>query len=104
VIALCIVGVGQSEFTKRGVLRDRGTLGLARDAIHGPAKDAGIDVREIDGFSSFASDETPASDITHAVRLRRWAFNAMDRAVWALLFRERSRTRPWPLRQVAHST
>ena len=73
----CIVGVGESRFGKRGSLTDVGSLRLALDAIHAAAADAGIDVGDIDGFSSFHDDGTPPSDLTMALPTKEWSYSAM---------------------------
>ena len=49
----CIVGVGETAYTKRGGHQDKSELALCIEAIHNAADDAGIDAREIDGFTSF---------------------------------------------------
>ena len=54
----CIVGIGSSEFGKRGTLASRGSLRLALDATQAAVADAGLDMRQIDGFSSFSDDES----------------------------------------------
>ena len=54
--AACIVGVGETEYRKWGGFNDRSELSLACEAIKNAADDAGVPLREIDGFSSFAND------------------------------------------------
>ncbi len=52
----CIVGIGETRFTKRGAQAERGEWALACEAAANAADDAGIDVRRIDGLASFSSD------------------------------------------------
>ncbi len=52
----CIVGIGRSEYGKRGALESEGTLRLALHAIHDACRDAGIDPKQLDGFSSYSDD------------------------------------------------
>jgi acetyl-CoA acetyltransferase len=48
----CIVGIGQTEFTRRGGIVDRSELRLAAEAAIAAAADAGLPCREIDGFAA----------------------------------------------------
>ena len=52
----CIVGIGESRFTKRGAQAARGEWELACEAVARAADDAGIDVRKLDGLASFSND------------------------------------------------
>lgn len=52
----CIVGIGQTRFTRRGEQAERGEWALACEAAERAAVDAGIEVRHIDGLASFSSD------------------------------------------------
>ena len=51
-----IVGIGATEYTKHGGIMDRTEFRLCCEAIKKAADDAGIDVKEIDGFCSFATE------------------------------------------------
>ncbi|MCO5063928.1 MAG: acetyl-CoA acetyltransferase [Rhizobiaceae bacterium] len=51
-----IVGMGATEFAKRGGIMDRTEFQLCCEAIQAAAEDAGIDVKEIDGFCSYAQE------------------------------------------------
>lgn len=73
----CIVGIGQSAFGKRGTLTEVGVLALVIEAIKSAAADAGLDVSDIDGFASFAYDETPPSDLSHALPIGAWRHASM---------------------------
>ena len=48
-----IAGIGVTRFAKHGGITDRTEFQLACEAIMATAEDAGLDVREIDGFCSF---------------------------------------------------
>ncbi|TNE34610.1 MAG: hypothetical protein EP348_10580 [Alphaproteobacteria bacterium] len=54
----CIVGIGETEYTRRGGIVGRSELALACEAICRAAADAGITVSQIDGLSSYANDES----------------------------------------------
>lgn len=59
----CIVGIGNSAYSKRGKQRSEGTLKLSLLAIRNAANDAGIELSEIDGMTTFCFDSnTPGSD------------------------------------------
>jgi acetyl-CoA acetyltransferase len=62
--AACIVGIGHSAYGTRGEFADVGTLRLALDAIHDACDDAGLDVKDIDGFSGWCDDPTTPGDMT----------------------------------------
>ena len=49
----CIVGIGETRYTRRGGHNDTPELKLCIEAIRAAAADATIDPREIEGFSSF---------------------------------------------------
>ena len=49
----CIVGVGESTYTKRGGHNDHSEFELCLQAIRNAAADAGIDASQIDGYTSF---------------------------------------------------
>ncbi|MDB5428907.1 MAG: lipid-transfer protein [Caulobacter sp.] len=73
----CIVGIGTTPYGKRGTLADIGALRLALDAIHAAAADAGLDVADIDGFTSFCEDGSthPPFELTMALPTKklRWS-------------------------------
>lgn len=77
----CIVGIGQTRYTKRGQLHEVGALRLAVQAIHAAAADAGIDVADIDGFTSFCADVSthPPYDLTMALPTRNLRYSTI---VW----------------------
>jgi len=77
----CIVGIGQTLYTKRGALHEIGALKLAVQAINAAAADAGIDVADIDGFTSFCQDVStrPPYDLTMALPTRNLRYSSI---VW----------------------
>ncbi|HYF45675.1 MAG TPA: hypothetical protein VD926_05645, partial [Acidimicrobiales bacterium] len=74
-----IAGIGRSPYGKRGELADEGTLRLALTAIHDACADAGIDPKEIDGFSSYSEDECHPSLLQMALGTPRVRYAGM---VW----------------------
>jgi len=65
----CIVGIGQSVYSKRGT-SVKSELGLAIDAIRAAAADAGIKTADIDGLASFSEDKTEPGLLQNALRMR----------------------------------
>ena len=49
----CIVGVGETEYTRRGRIQDRNEFQLASEAAVNACADAGLATSDIDGFSVF---------------------------------------------------
>jgi acetyl-CoA acetyltransferase len=56
----CIVGVGTTDYYKRGQSGDKSALLLCCEAILAACEDAGVAVEEIDGFSSYADTNSAA--------------------------------------------
>ncbi len=52
----CIVGIGQTRYTKWGGITEASELELAGEAILNAAADASLDPTKIDGFASFGDD------------------------------------------------
>ena len=75
----CIIGVGESRFSKRGVQAKRGEWALACEATANAADDAGIDVRHIDGLASFSGDSCLPWLMQQALGIERLRFASM---VW----------------------
>ncbi len=48
----CIVGVGETQYTKWGQLAHRGEWSLACEAVLHAVSDAGLAVEQIDGLAS----------------------------------------------------
>lgn len=56
----CIVGVGQSEFTRWGGIQDRSQFQVTAQAILASLQDAGVDPADVDGLTSFSNDSNDA--------------------------------------------
>lgn len=76
--AAAIAGIGQTPYYKRGTSPEP-ELKLAIRAITAAADDAGIDVRDIDGFVSYASERSDASKVMPALGTRECRFTSL---VW----------------------
>ncbi|MEZ0134309.1 MULTISPECIES: thiolase C-terminal domain-containing protein [Novosphingobium] len=76
--AAAIVGIGQTPYYKRGTSPEP-ELKLALRAITAAAEDAGIDVRDIDGFVSYASERSDAPKLMPALGTRECSFSSL---VW----------------------
>ncbi len=76
--AAAIVGIGQTPYYKRGTSPEP-ELQLALRAITQAADDAGIDVRDIDGFVSYASERSDPSKLMPALGTRECKFASL---VW----------------------
>lgn len=74
--AAAIVGIGQTPYYKRGTAPDP-EVKLAIQAITMAADDAGIDVRDINGFVSYASERSDASKLMPALGTRECTFTAL---------------------------
>ena len=73
-----IVGIGETTYYKHGQSPDP-EVKLVLDAIQLAAEDAGIDVREIDGFASYADDRNDPSRLMTALGSPDLTFSNM---VW----------------------
>jgi len=71
----CIVGVGESEFTRWGGIQDRSQFQITAEAILAALADAGLTVRDVDGFASFSNDsnEGPLMQVALGVPVMRWS-------------------------------
>src|SRR3972149_5905949 len=76
---VCIVGLGQSEYSRWGGIVDRSEFQLACEVIMAAAADAGVEVTAIDGIASFANDRNEAVHLQAALGLPRLGFACM---VW----------------------
>ena len=61
-----IVGLGETRYYKRGAAPDP-EFKLTLDAIIMAADDAGIDVRDIDGFASYSNDRNDPPRLANAL-------------------------------------
>jgi acetyl-CoA acetyltransferase len=77
--AACIAGIGHSAYGKRGEFADAGLARLALDAIHAAAADAGIDARDIDGFTGYCDDANQPSELAVALGTAELRYTAL---VW----------------------
>ncbi len=75
----CIVGIGESRFTRRGAQAARGEWDLACEAVARAADDAGIDVHRLDGLASFSNDSCLPWLMQQALGMERLSFASM---VW----------------------
>ena len=67
---VAIVGIGETTYYRHGQSRDA-EFKLALKAILAACSDAGIDPRDIDGFSSFSDDRSEASRLAAALGTRQ---------------------------------
>ncbi|MEE8347557.1 MAG: acetyl-CoA acetyltransferase [Dehalococcoidia bacterium] len=63
----CIVGIGETEYTKWGGITDRSEFQLACEAILKALDDAGLTTDDLDGFSSYSSDRNSGIDLAAAL-------------------------------------
>lgn len=77
----CIVGVGESAYTRWGGITDVTEHALACRAILAAVADAGLDVHAVDGLASYAEDRNDAVLIAADLGLRELRFANM---VWVL--------------------
>src|SRR6202012_4002807 len=63
---VAVVGIGETDYYRHGASPDA-EFKLALKAILAACADAGIDPREIDGFSSYSDDRTEASRLAAAL-------------------------------------
>ena len=53
----CIAGVGETEYSKRGRAK-RPELALACEAVRKAVEDAGLSMRDVDGFVTYAMEKS----------------------------------------------
>ena len=75
----CIVGVGETPYTRWGRMAERGEWSLACEAVLNATADAGLAIEQIDGLASFSDDTTVPWLMQHALGLPRLGFTSM---VW----------------------
>jgi acetyl-CoA acetyltransferase len=71
-----IVGLGETRYYKRGAAPDP-EFKMTLEAIQLAAEDAGIDVRDIDGFASFSNDRNDPPRIASALGSKSVGFSNM---------------------------
>jgi acetyl-CoA acetyltransferase len=74
---VCVAGVGESGYHKRGQA-DRPEFLLAVDAITAACVDAGMDVRDVDGFASYANDRNEPTRLAAALGCHELRFANMQ--------------------------
>jgi acetyl-CoA acetyltransferase len=75
----CIVGIGHTKYTKWGGITDKNEFQLACEAIQNAVADAGLDLKKIDGFTSYSEDRNEPILLQCALGLPLLRFSAM---VW----------------------
>lgn len=73
---VCIVGIGETEYTRHGKI-GRSEFRLALEAILAACADAGIDPAELDGFASYSNDRNDPIRISTALGCRDVTFSNM---------------------------
>lgn len=73
----CIVGVGQSEFTKWGGIQNRSQFQVTAEAILAALADAGLSPAEVDGLTSFSNDANDAPLMQVALGIPRLRLSGM---------------------------
>jgi acetyl-CoA acetyltransferase len=71
----CIVGLGETEYVKQGEMTDRSEFELACEAIENTVEDAGVDIEDVDGFSSYANDRNKGSLVADALGIPEVKFS-----------------------------
>jgi len=77
--AACIVGIGHSAFGSRGSLADLGVSRLALDAVHDACRDAGLDVKDVDGFSGYCDDPNWPAELAVSLGTSEFRYSGL---VW----------------------
>ncbi len=74
--ATAIVGLGETRYYKRGAAPDP-EFKMTLEAIQLAADDAGIDVRDIDGFASYSNDRNDPAHLATALGSKHFGFSNM---------------------------
>ena len=74
---VAVVGVAETEYYKWGKSPDP-EFKLAIKAVLGACADAGIDPRDVDGFSSYSNDRSDASRLSAALGCKELSFASMQ--------------------------
>jgi acetyl-CoA acetyltransferase len=77
--AACVVGIGRSEWGPRGALAGKGISRLALEAIHDACRDAGLDHRDVDGFSGYCDEANLPADFAVSLGSRDLRYSGL---VW----------------------
>ena len=73
---VAIAGIAETAYYKRGQAEDA-EFKMGLQAILGAAEDAGIDVREIDGFASYSNDRNSPERFATALGIPEYRFSNM---------------------------
>src|SRR5438067_11204126 len=74
---VAIVGIGETDYYRHGTSPDP-EFKLALKAILAACKDAGLDARDIDGFSSYRDDRNEAARLTAELGTHRLRTSSMQ--------------------------
>lgn len=74
-----IVGIGETEYTRWGGIKDKSQFQIAAEAIKAALDDAGLSPADVDGFTSFANDPNDANLMQVALGVPNIRFSAQ---VW----------------------
>ncbi len=71
----CIVGIGETEYTRWGGIQDRSQFQVTGEAILTALRDAGLTPNDVDGFASFSDDANEAGlmQVALGVPQLRWS-------------------------------
>ena len=71
----CIVGIGESQYTRWGGIKDRSQFQLTAETVLAAIRDAGLSTRDVDGFTSFSNDANEAALMQVAIGapMLRWS-------------------------------
>lgn len=75
----CVVGIGESEYTRWGGIQNRSQFQVTAEAILAAVKDAGLSCNDIDGFTSFSNDANEAPLMQIALGMPQLRFSSL---VW----------------------
>ena len=72
-----VVGIGHTAYGRRGEFVDRGSFSLVIEAVQKACDDAGIDPRDIDGWTSYSNDVNQGGLLAAAFGTKRLRFTGM---------------------------
>lgn len=75
----CLVGLGQSRYTKWGGIKDKSQFQITAEAVAAAIQDAGLKPSDIEGFASFSDDTNAAPQMAVALGVPRMRWASM---VW----------------------
>ena len=70
----CIVGIGQTEFVRWGRITRATEFQLALEAIVAACKDAGVDVKDVDGFVTYGQDRNDPQRVAQSLGAKQVRF------------------------------